>query len=188
MAAVIYLDHTSTPHAPPLNLPPSPPKAKSLFSWFPDWFPGHCGAAVEPPCPPQRRRALTFQSRQRDDSHRFPQSFVREPLSLFSSFLSLLGFFSEGRGTQQEKRQITAETHTRRHANRACVQEPPQHPSTPPTLPHSLPNKGLLVGRHSCSPRSEASCKRKKSYLFNSFFHVGQQRRGNSEFVECSFG
>lgn len=165
MAAVVYLDQISTPQAPPLNLPPSPPKAKSLFSWFPDWFPGHCGVAAEPPRPPQRRRALTFQSRQRDDSHRFPQIFVREPLSLFSSFLSLLFFFfSEGRGTEQEKRQITAETHTRRHANRACVQEPPppQHPSTHPTLPHSLPNKGLFVGRPSCSPRSEAPCKRKK--------------------------
>lgn len=109
------------------------------FSWFPysfpDWpLPSHCGATTSP----QRRRTMTFQSRQRDDSHRFPQGFVREPLSLFSlSFFTLFFFclfFSEGWGSP-EMRPITAETHTQSNANQARVQDPPTTPTKGPWWP-----------------------------------------------------
>lgn len=173
MAAVVYLDDTSTPQAPPLNLPPSPPKAKSLFSWFPGWFPGwfpdwfpagHCGVAAEPPRPPQRRGALTFQSRQRDDSHRFPQSFVREPLSLFSSFLSLLFFFFfRGAGNPAGKATNNGgDTHAEACEPGLRPRAPPPTPFDTPHTPPLPPQQRALRGPALLQPEKRGAVQKKK--------------------------
>lgn len=110
-----------------------------------------------------------------------------ESLSRFSLlfFLSCFFFFSRGAGNPAGKATNNGgDTHAE-----ACEPGPrPRAPlntlTHPPHSPHSLPNKGLLVGRPSCSPKSEAPCKRKKSYLFNSM--LGNKAGGTQSLLSAA--